>query len=318
MAGQSGVRLALVRAGVVTAPTLAARSAAGLDCPLSTPAELWVAVASDTATLLGAFQRAGPVDEAPLLRRGSGGPAVRVGPGTVHVALSLASPGALEPCSANRVVNRAVRPLLRALTKTGALAHYFGRDWVSVAHRPVAWVGFAHDSGTGRTLFDAFVAVRAPFAAGAGEARASFAGKLPATLEELAGRTVDPVALAEAIADAYLAKHGADEVEGAPFMDTAAAVSAVDPPWSATVNEAIGIVGAGPDADGRFRVGGDLLVSRDALADLEDRVVGASDAEVGAIVDGVLAAPGVAVDGIASLRSVRDAILGARALVRTG
>ena len=33
--------------------------------------------------------------------------------------------------------------------------------------------------------------------------------------------------------------------------------------------EAIGPLGAGPDARGVFRVGGDLLVSRDALARLE-------------------------------------------------
>jgi hypothetical protein len=310
MAGQSGVRLAVVRAGIVTAATLAARSAGDLDRPLATPAELWVAVASDAATLLGAFQRAEPSDAGPLLRRGSGGPAVRVDVGTVHVALSLASPGALEPCDAKRIVNRAVRPLLRALTKTAALAHYFGRDWVSVERRPAAWVGFAHDAATQRTLFEAFVAVRAPFAT---RERASFRGKGPATLEELAGRPLDAVAIAAAIADAYVEKHGAEEIAIERAAGTPAdPVSATDPPWAATVDEAIGTLGAGLDAAGVLRIGGDLLVSRDALARLESRVVTASDADLARIVNETLADPGVALEGVASLESIRDVVVRAR------
>ncbi len=310
MGGQDGVRLAVARAGTANAATLAARSAGALDHRLVTPGELWVAVASDAATLLGAFQRAEPTDEGPLLRRGSGGPAVRVGPGTVHVALSLASPGALEPCDAKRIVNRAVRPLLRALTKTAALAHYFGRDWVSVERRPAAWVGFAHDAATQRTLFEAFVAVRTPFAT---LERSSFRGKGPATLEELAGRPLDPAAIAAAIADAYVEKHGAEEIAIERAADPAASpVSATDPPWTATVDEAIGILGAGPDAAGVFRIGGDLLVSRDALAHLESRVATASDADVARIIDETLADPRVALEGIASLESIRDVVVRAR------
>jgi hypothetical protein len=76
--------------------------------------------------------------------------------------------------------------------------------------------------------------------------------------------------------------------------------------------EAIGSVGAGRDARGNFRVGGDLLVSRDALARLETRIDVTSDPEIGALVDETLGAPGVAIDGIRSLKSVRDVILDAR------
>jgi hypothetical protein len=312
MAGQGGVRLGVVRAGSATGAAIAARSQAALDRPLVHPAELWVAVASEEAWLLGAFQR-GTAGETgrPRLRRGSGGPTVRLGRGTVHVALSLARPGALEPCDAKRIVNRAVRPLLRALTKTTQLAHYFGRDWVSVAHRPAAWVGFAHDATTGRTLFEAFVALRTPFSIGG---RASFLGKEPATLEELAGRTIDPAVVGEAIVRAYLEAHDAEEVTLAASEVEAspAAPLAPDLPWAATVEEGIGTVGAGPDAGGVFRVGGDLLVSRDALARLEARLAGAPDADVGEVVDAALAGPEVALEGVASLASVRDVILRAR------
>ncbi|MGA7122696.1 MAG: hypothetical protein WBY94_21530 [Polyangiaceae bacterium] len=307
-------RLGIVPAGEQSARSIAAHSLGALDRPLRTPAELWVAVASDSALVLGAFQRGVQWrDEPTLLRRESGGPEVRVGEGTVHVALALASPGALAPCDERRIVNRSVRPLLRALTKTASApgpANFFGRDWVSVAHRPAAWVGFAHDATTRRTLFEAFVAVRTPFAAGA---RTSFLGKAPGTLETIAGRSLDPTRLAEAIVEAY-----ANETDWTalappePFGARDESDPRLEPPWSATCEEAIGTLGAGRDARGAFRVGGDLLVSRDALARLGERAEGADVADLGRIVDDTLAAPGVALDGVRSLASVRDVIARAR------
>jgi hypothetical protein len=224
------------------------------------------------------------------------------------VALSLAHPGAIVACDEKRIVNRYVRPLLRALTSSStSQAHFFGRDWISLAHRPVGWVGFGHDAASRRTLFEAFVAVRTPFAL---IPRASFLGKAQATLEELAGRAVDALALAEAIVKAY----GRDaEVVPLPADSPSkeAPVVQADLPWSATVEEAIGSIGAGPDAHGVFRVGGDLLVSRDALARLEARIAAGAELpkdELGRIVDETLAAPGVALDGVRSLASVRDVI----------
>jgi hypothetical protein len=309
---------------------MAAYSRSALDRPLRCSAELCVAVACDHASLLGAFQRGrGRGDDTarrgPLVRRGSGGPLVLVGDGTVHVALALAHPGALVSADETRIVNRLVRPLLRALN--GALgprcpAHFFGRDWVSVAHRPAAWVGFAHDATTRRTLFEAFVAVRAPFAAGD---RLSFRGRLPGTLEAIAGVAVDPARVAAAIIEAYSREAGEVVVE--PPGDSPARLGSDgpgdgssaqgdeprdEPPWAATCEEVIGTVGAGPDADATFRVGGDLLVSRDALARLEQRAAHAPDDELGAVVDEILTAPGVALDGVKSLASVRDVIARAR------
>jgi len=266
-----------------------------------------VAVAGEDALIVGAFQRAHGMPKAwPLARRGSGGPEVRVGTGTVHVALALAHPGALVPCDERRIVNRSVRPLLRALTKTSKLAHFFGRDWVSVAHRPAAWVGFAHDAGTRRTLFEAFVAVRTPFALAD---RPSFLGKPQGTLEEIGRQPLDPRIIADAIADAYLAAYNAEPVEiTVPETWPPADDLRADPPWAATCDEAIGIIGAGPDAAGVFRVGGDLLVSRDALAELEERVAAASTSDIRRIVDDTLGRPGVAIDGVRSLASVAEVI----------
>src|SRR5687767_6396512 len=123
---------------------------------------------AEPALVLGAFQRAasairlvegGP----PLVRRHSGGPTIAAGPGTLHLWLSLPRPDALVPCDAPRLLNRYVRPLLRGLSKLGAPAIYGGRDWVSVARRPVAWVGFAHDEASGASLVEAFIALERPF-----------------------------------------------------------------------------------------------------------------------------------------------------------
>ena len=231
-----------------------------------------------------------------------------MGPGTVHVALAMAAPSTLVPCDERQIVNRYVRPLLRALSRLGHLAHYFGRDWISVAHRPAGWVGFAHDAGTGRTLFEAFVAVSTPFAL---TQRESFLGKPHATLEELRRAPVDASALATAIADTYSVDAARGDLAW-PAGTTEASVARPEPPWAATVEEAIGTLGAGPDSSGTFRVGGDLLVSRDALARLEARAATASRDDLPGIVDETLAAPGVALDGVKSLASVLDVVTRAR------
>jgi hypothetical protein len=237
-----------------------------------------------------------------------------------------------------------VRPLLRALTKTGSLAHYFGRDWVSVEHHPVAWVGFGHVAASRRTLFEGFIGVRTPFAL---TQRPSFLGKSVTTLGSLRERAPDGFEgrarapdgfegrarapdgfegrarardVAEAIVEAYVAQSAGGDafdlpVPAGPDPGPAPQQSdepRADPPWSATAEEAIGTLGAGPDAHGAFRVGGDLLVSRDALAQLEARAANAAAPDLSRIVDETLAAPGVALDGVKSLASIRDVIARAR------
>lgn len=277
------VRIGIIRAGELGATELATHSRESLDRPLRTPAELMVATASDEALVLGAFQRGvGMPEDAPLVRRGSGGPEVRVAPGALHLLLAMESPAALVPCDERRIVNRAVRPLLRALTRVGRLAHYFGRDRVVVAHQPVGWVGFAHDAASGRTTFEAIVDASDP--------------RLVEAVIDAYARERDPVAL---------------DVPGVPAAH--ADDLRADPPWTATRLEAIGTIGAGRDARGRFRVGGDLLVSRDALARLEAAVAvsslaGGAAADLGRLVDETLAAPGVALDGVRSLTTIRDVI----------
>jgi hypothetical protein len=194
------------------------------------------------------------------------------------------------------------------------MAHFFGRDWVSVGKRPAAWVGFAHDATTRRTLFEAFVAVRIPFAP---KQRPSFLGRPHGTLESIVGRALDPYHIATAVAEAYAVGTDASSIEAPTIpMDSEDVLS--DPPWRATCEEAIGTLGAGPDAHGKFRVGGDLLVSRDALSRLETLAPTVHDDDLGRIVNETLVAPGVALDGVKSLESVRQVIARARQALRDG
>jgi hypothetical protein len=282
-------------------------------------ARLVVAVPSEEAIVIGAFQRRsellplGPDDAVlSVYRRGSGGAAARAGPGTVWVQLSLARPDAIVPCTADKVLNRYVRPLLRALTRVASRpAHYFGRDWISAAHRPVGLVAFAHDASTGEASFEALVGVRAPFVL---RERASFMGKEPATLEAIAGTPIDVRTVAGAIASAYRALASDVREEAAPAIAAAEPLLA-DDAWSAVREEAIGIVACGRDAGGRVRVGGELMASRDALARLEDRIAalgaGATADDVGRAVDEAFTTRGAVLFGVRSLASIRDVIVDA-------
>ncbi|WP_394845863.1 hypothetical protein LZC95_00170 [Pendulispora brunnea] len=228
---------------------------------------LSVSMFDEDLLVLGAFQRRTDANLR-CVRRTSGGAAVEVGAGTLHVLLTLAHPAALVPCDALRLVNRYVRPLLAALTTLGKKANYFGRDWISMAKRPVAHVGFAHEASTGRAAFEAFVAVSTPFATGARASRSSFQDKAPATLEEVHARPIELVALARAIERAYAEAYG-DALAILPRTAPRWEPAPLDPPWTAIAEEAIGEIGAGPDAQGTFRIGGDFLASRDAVENLE-------------------------------------------------
>ena len=318
--GRSVIPKLVVREGRVTAEESAAYSRSSLDRALDGDAELTVVEITSSATVLGAFQRAvrgvdSASDSVPRVRRGSGGTTIEVRPGTLHVVLALRHPAALVSCDPRRVINRYVRPLLRALTKSGAQAHYFGRDWVSAGHKPVAIVGCAHDSTTRRTTFEAFVATEDALVA-AGERRPSFLGKEPTSLAAILGRQVDVTALRQRVIDAYASLTEHDRVTE-PLLQTSASDPHVteEPPWTAQVEEAMGFLGAGRDRDGIFRFGGDLLASRDAVERMAKRVaelVEPSVDAVGQVVDEELGPTSVLVDGVRDLKNVRQVLVLAR------
>jgi hypothetical protein len=268
-------RLAARRLDGAAPEHLAAISRTALDRPMRAAAELLVAVPSGEAVLLGALQRpcevpSSPGDGVPPLSRGSGGAAVRVGVGTVWVQLLLARVDALVPCTADRLINRHVRPLLGAVASGAGALRYYDRDWLSLASRPVGAVGMAHDAASGRALFEAFVACATPCFAE--PSRESFRGRAPATLEELGGAAVDAGALAARVLDRYVATydHEAAQLDVVALDASAPEASrALRTPWTHEARDAIGRVAASRDGDGALRVGGEWIASRDGVSALE-------------------------------------------------
>lgn len=288
-----------------------------LDEPVR-DATLRVGILREAGGVLGAFERC-VSDEVACgsVRRLSGGPTWQMAPGTIYMGLSLEHLSVLEPCDTTRIINRYVRPLLRGLTLTAGPAHYFGRDFVSVRHRPVGWVGFAHDASSGRCLVEAFLGVHEPIGT---EARVSWLGKCPVSLEVAAGMPLESERIAEAIAASYGRTFGTKASEAGPeqvlvpgtFEQGPDAVT-VEPPWEVVASEAIGLIGGGPDGTGRWRLGGEFLASRDAVRRLEEGVQGlppqASKESVEALVDQIFGDDRVALEGVRSLATFRDLIL---------
>ncbi len=284
-------KIAVWQLGARSCAAIANASRDALTRALSCEMEIEIGLARDERVLLGAFQRAGDVEEGArknAIVRGTPGGAVFVGIGSLQVLVGIAK---LE-CDESQILNRHVRPILRALG-----GNYFGRDWISIlsggAQHPVAHVGFAHERATGRTVVEAFIGVRTPFAASL--ERASYRGKKIVTLEEARGKKIDNDDLASAIADAF-GEHVA--FEGTSREEV---VENADPPWSARIDEAIGPVCAGRDAKGRMRVGGEFMASLDAVRDLEARIE--SGQEPRGAVNDAFGAPHTALFGVRTLES---------------
>jgi len=122
-------------------------------------------VVADRAVILGAMQRAGRVVDlracaetnVSVLRRTTTGTAAWMGGEGLVLTLGLPHVAAIEADATDRtLLNRNVRPFLRAFTRTGAMAHYFGREWISLKKRPAALLGF-DVTRTGSVLIEVFV-----------------------------------------------------------------------------------------------------------------------------------------------------------------
>lgn len=237
----------------------------------------------------------------------------------LYVGLLLPFPGALLPSTEEQILNRSVRPVLRAMTRTGVLTHYFGRDFLSAKKHPVALTSFAHDATTRRTLVETFVSITEPVTT---HERPSYDGKPAATLTELRGKDVDLESLAD-----HLAKEHSLGFSTPEWPDPKAVSSVVrdvveggldakpcdEVPWTARVDEAIGPLFSGRDAHGKVRLGGELVASRDRVAWLEARVDDATDDELGGLIDEAFGAPGVALFGVRRLASILEVVREGRA-----
>lgn len=172
------------------------------------------------AVLLGLHQRAERVLEGAacraggvaIFRRATSGTAAFVGRRALVFSLALPGVAALFPDASPRtLLNRNVRPLLRGLSAAGALAHYFGREVVSVRKRPAVLLGF--DVGEdGAVLVEAIAGLEEPFALPAALASEDeraldrFAGRAPLALAEVLSAGTTPEWVARCVAEAFAAR----------------------------------------------------------------------------------------------------------------
>jgi hypothetical protein len=277
---------------------------------------------------LGAFQRARSTLDYPRLegsglnvvRRATGGPALRVGRGQVFVGLELRTPDALGGVAdPGRALNRHVRPLLRALTSLGDIAATSGgRDLILARGLPIAWVGVGHERSTGRTTLEAVIDVSRSFAIDPaidlahGAIAPRFNGATPTTLSEMLGRTIEPAEVVEAIVR-ELAMVAGNEVEKLtlPALPTTR-VNPDEATFTAMIEESIGLLGAVVERD-RVTIGGDLMASSDVLAELGRRALTLEGDELAEAVDRSLGPDsGALLLGVRALDSIRKVIVAAK------
>lgn len=296
-----------------------------LDLAPSSP-KLCISTVTKPEIVLGAFQRAASalhikraVDLGyAISRRRSGGPAVVMSPGDLHMAFVLPQAAALMGCEPSRLVNRYIRPLLPALSALGAPATYLGRDWVTVAKIPAAWVGFAHDPVSQACLLEVFISVRSAFSLppqlDAYPTRTSpwFLGKMPKPLEEIFKRRLDVASIAEKIVVTYQETFKG-RIDLATWEDSLLRDYTVDqqPPYSAYLEETIGFLCAAKEND-KIVLGGDLFASEGALdrmAEAAQNVVETLGLDSEALTAAMLESlDGCVIDGIARGESFAELI----------
>jgi hypothetical protein len=311
------------------------------------PALLYGAELSGAAVALGAYQHAPHALHAhalalPALRRASGGAAVWASEGVLYFALGLENASVLMACPPGKVMNRNVRGFLAGVRSLGVPAHYFGRDFVSVANQPGAYMGWSEDAA-GRVLLEFFVALDAPFALPDGlsayppSAEPPLRGKAPITLRAAGVAARAAADVLAAIAGGYARAFALELAPEPPSADELAAAAAlraelrVAPDddlglrWSDPHEEAIGFVSAGArlDARGCFEalcVGGDFYQRATCPALLQERLLGTSPGAdgIGAALDAVYASAPGALEGVRRLTTLRDALLQAAQRAASG
>jgi hypothetical protein len=261
------------------------------------------------AVVLGALQRAGRVVDlaacatvgTPVYRRCTTGTAVYIGPRAILWTLALPHVAALAPDATPRtLLNRNVRGFLQGLSRGGAVAQYFGREWIAIQHRPAALLGF-EALADGRIVIEVFAGLDATIAVPrelcAEDERAidRWRGKEPLALALDAG---DPGALARRVIEAVAARAGArldhdhvdlpgDLVIPAPITDPhdpAPAALAIGAGSRAPIGWLDAAAAARP---ARLWLGGDALVASFAVSALAGALARGEEPEPGnAPIDG--------------------------------
>lgn len=260
-------------------------------------AHMALSLVDGSAVVLGAAQRAGRVVDLaacagrgiPILRRATTGTAAWLGGRALVVTLALPHVAALVADATPRtLLNRNVRPLLGGFTRAGMLAHYFGREWITLRRRPAVLLGF-DVAESGAVLVEAFVgydaAIALPEEITTESERAvdRFLGKKPASLAELgADAPLDLDRFAHALLEGLRARIEltstemsirSNELDTRPFAPIDHALDPIPDGLilRPAVRVPIGWIEAAFNGAQRAWLGGDVLAPRWALARIAAR-----------------------------------------------
>lgn len=319
---------------------LAAR-VADLDAP---PLTLYGAALTGAGIALGAHQRAVQAvhlsrareSGVSVLRRASGGPTMHAGDGVVYLALGLRTASTLLECPRDRVLNRNVRGLLAGLSAGGVAAHYFGREFVSLARRPAVGCHWTRDAA-GHVLLEFFLGVSVShlpddaLVAYPSRVEPAMNGKAPITFADAYATTARGVAPdAEPLVQLALVRGYAQQYQLAlepvaapdvsPRTDLATRNDEDDQDddamrWSQPHEVPIGFVSAGLAVrDGAIRdaqLAGDFFADADGAARLHSALVGHAPAPetLVAAINATYGAGGAVIEGLRSLAPVLSAFL---------
>jgi hypothetical protein len=339
-----------IEENVEPAAALERAAAMGTALDAAHPVGMYGATLRGNAWLLGAHQHAGqvlPAGGAPaaVLRRNTGGVAVRAGEGVTYVALALRDRASIMPCPRARILNRNVRGALQGLRQAGITAHYFGRDFLSIDARPAAYVGWAARSD-GRVVLEFFVCETSSCFIAARElgypARTNdpLRGKEPWTFQQAIGNVLssdhrEPAhgrKLIEHLAGGYQSGFGVGfEPSAIPESWRANEPRSGLPPdpdasalfWSHPIEEAIGFVSAGVALDGaaklaRVRMCGDFFADDTCAITLERMLIGVAPSpdHIASAIDAAYGHAGHDIEGVRDLNTFHTAILDAVARAR--
>jgi hypothetical protein len=225
------------------------------------------------ALVLGALQRTTTLRErsparfdVALARRATTGTEARLSGPLLYHALALPSVNALYPDASPRtLLNRNLRAFLNGYTAAGVPLRYFGTEVLSLLGHPVALVGY-DQTAAGTVLLEVLVGLENPCVV-----RSAIARQPPASLWSILRQSPAPMDLLQRVTHGLVERlaAAATEIEAKLTPATRLAprglVSGEAVP--AQVAIPLGVVEASLAPE--MQLGGDLLVSRAALGEVE-------------------------------------------------
>ncbi|MFI5302255.1 MAG: hypothetical protein ACHREM_29540, partial [Polyangiales bacterium] len=223
-----------------------------------------------------------------------------------------------------RGLNRHVRPLLRALGGLGISASFGGRDVVRARGRSIAHLGARHSRSSQNFGLEAIVAVTRDFAVparfdlAAGDIAPRFGGAAPSSLAIVGDPGASSQRVRDAIVDAFslVADRRTIDLE-ANTPEPRSFTGSAAPPFDAMIEVPIGLVGAACEGV-HVRLGGDFMLSDDALDALHAALDVAPDDAIEATIDAHLGpASGAMLIGVRELSVFARLVRLARTKMRT-